>query len=141
MPGGTRADRLAARLELTREGPFDLAPERFFMTRDANGTKSYDAENEGRPSFRERLLAEVKNHTFGYAVLAIFVVAGPMAAPFLFPRRPLQRRSRAVWLSESMPLSALCPRNSCSSGIDRRRNDPGSARYERLESAPSLSST
>lgn len=88
MPGGTRADRLAARLELTREGPFDLVPERFFMARDANGTKSYDAENEGRPSFRERLLAEVKNHTFGYAVLAIFVVAGPIAAPFLFPQAP-----------------------------------------------------
>lgn len=88
MPGGTRADRLAARLELTREGPFDLVPERFFMTRDANGTKSYDAENEGRPSFGEHLLAEVKNHTFGYAVLAIFVVAGPIAAPFLFPQAP-----------------------------------------------------
>jgi hypothetical protein len=77
-----------ARLELTREGPFDLAPERFLMTQDAKETKSHDAKNEGRPSFRERLLAEVKNHPFGYTVLAIFVVAGPIGAPFLFPQAP-----------------------------------------------------
>lgn len=44
--------------------------------------------SEPRPPFKERLWFEIKTHPFGYVVLAIFVVAGPIAAPFLFPQAP-----------------------------------------------------
>jgi hypothetical protein len=44
----------------------------------------------GRP-FRDRWAAirrEVRSRPFGYTVLALFVLAGPFAAPFLFPQAP-----------------------------------------------------
>ena len=44
--------------------------------------------SEGRPPFKERFVREVKTHPFGYTVLAIFLVAGPIASPFLFPQAP-----------------------------------------------------
>ena len=34
------------------------------------------------------LLDEVRGRPFGYTVLALFVLAGPVAAPFLFPQAP-----------------------------------------------------
>ena len=36
----------------------------------------------------ERIIHEVRTHPFGYSVLAIFLVAGPILAPFLFPEAP-----------------------------------------------------
>jgi len=35
-----------------------------------------------------RLIEEVKLHPFGYAVLVTFLVAGPIAAPLIFPEAP-----------------------------------------------------
>ena len=35
-----------------------------------------------------RLREELRTHPFGYTVLAIFVLAGPFAAPYLFPQAP-----------------------------------------------------
>jgi len=58
------------------------------LAQDLKETELLDLKNEGRPTFKERLLLEVKNHPFGYSVLAIFLVAGPIAAPFLFPQAP-----------------------------------------------------
>lgn len=45
-------------------------------------------KDQVRPPFKRRLIKEVKNHPFGYTVLAIFVVAGPILAPYLFPQAP-----------------------------------------------------
>ena len=41
-----------------------------------------------QPSWKARVIAELKSRPFGYTVLAIFLVAGPIAAPFLFPQAP-----------------------------------------------------
>jgi hypothetical protein len=44
----------------------------------------------GRP-LRTRwaaVLHEVRTHPFGYTVMLLFVLAGPVAAPFLFPQAP-----------------------------------------------------
>ena len=46
------------------------------------------AESEERPPFKTRLWTEIRTHPFGYSVLGIFLVAGPLAAPFLFPQAP-----------------------------------------------------
>lgn len=46
------------------------------------------AKDQVRPPFKERLIREIKSHPFGYTVLAIFVVAGPILAPFVFPQAP-----------------------------------------------------
>ena len=64
------------------------------MAHDSDEIEQLDANQrtaergEGRPPFKQRLVAEVKGHPFGYTVLAIFVVAGPIAAPLLFPQAP-----------------------------------------------------
>ena len=36
----------------------------------------------------ERLRRELRDHPFGYTVLALFVVAGPLLAPLIFPQAP-----------------------------------------------------
>lgn len=58
-----------------------------------NVTKIADAQaaegsSAARPGLGQRIWAEVKSRPFGYTVLALFVVAGPVAAPFLFPQAP-----------------------------------------------------
>lgn len=40
------------------------------------------------PSRLERLRRELRDHPFGYTVLALFVVAGPLLAPLIFPQAP-----------------------------------------------------
>lgn len=47
---------------------------------------SQDPEPSTRRTWKEALVREVRTHPFGYTVLALFVVAGPMVAPFLFPQ-------------------------------------------------------
>jgi hypothetical protein len=39
-------------------------------------------------SWKEALVHEVRTHPFGYVVLGLFVVAGPILAPMLFPQAP-----------------------------------------------------
>ena len=41
-----------------------------------------------RRPLKERIVDEVRSRPFGYIVLAIFIVAGPICAPFLFPQAP-----------------------------------------------------
>jgi hypothetical protein len=47
---------------------------------------SQDPEPSTRRTWKETLVREVRTHPFGYTVLALFVAAGPMVAPFLFPQ-------------------------------------------------------
>ena len=48
-----------------------------------------DADNEpAKRSLANRLAHEFRTHPFGYIVLALFVMAGPICAPFLFPQAP-----------------------------------------------------
>jgi hypothetical protein len=47
-----------------------------------------DTKGGIRASFKDRFLKEVRTHPFGYSVLAVFLLAGPIAAPFLFPQAP-----------------------------------------------------
>ncbi|HIF93441.1 MAG: hypothetical protein ABGX04_19535 [Myxococcales bacterium] len=39
-------------------------------------------------SWKESVIREVRTRPFGYSVLAIFLLAGPVLAPFLFPQAP-----------------------------------------------------
>jgi hypothetical protein len=61
---------------------------------DANTANTEAVEitrpNEGRSkrSWKESLVHEVRTHPFGYVVLALFVLAGPLLAPMLFPQAP-----------------------------------------------------
>ena len=41
-----------------------------------------------RPPLRARLWAELRSRPMAYIVLAIFLVAGPVATHFLFPEAP-----------------------------------------------------
>ena len=46
-------------------------------------------EGEGRgPGRVARLRAEIRAHPFGYTVLGLFLLAGPIVTPFLFPQAP-----------------------------------------------------
>jgi len=39
-------------------------------------------------SWGSRVLRELRSRPFGYTVLALFVVAGPLLAPLIFPQAP-----------------------------------------------------
>lgn len=52
----------------------------------AEATKAMEGSSER--SWKEALLREVRSHTFGYVVLGLFVMAGPLLAPLLFPQAP-----------------------------------------------------
>ena len=41
-----------------------------------------------RPSWRTRMLRELRARPFGYTVLALFLVAGPVVSTILFPQAP-----------------------------------------------------
>ncbi|MBJ18562.1 MAG: hypothetical protein GY910_18440 [bacterium] len=64
------------------------------MKRDSEEAGRSDAESttaapdESRRPVKERLKAEIKSRPFGYAVLAVFLVTGPILAPILFPQAP-----------------------------------------------------
>lgn len=45
-------------------------------------------QKESIRSWRSRLAHEFRTHPFGYIVLGIFVVAGPLLAPLIFPQAP-----------------------------------------------------
>ena len=45
-------------------------------------------EGQSKRSWKESLVHEVRTHPFGYVVLALFVLAGPIFAPMLFPQAP-----------------------------------------------------
>ncbi len=45
-----------------------------------------DDVDAGTRTRKEIVLHEIRSHRFGYSVLAIFVLAGPALAPFLFPQ-------------------------------------------------------
>ncbi len=55
---------------------------------DADRTNQSQPERATPLSFKERLIAEVRGPPFGYTVLALFVLGGPIVAPFLFPQAP-----------------------------------------------------
>jgi len=56
----------------------------------ANPSSDALETTEGSPkrSWKKSLLHEVRTHPFGYAVLGLFVLAGPLLAPLLFPQAP-----------------------------------------------------
>lgn len=41
-----------------------------------------------RRPWKERIVEEVRTHPFGYTVLVLFVIAGPILAPMIFPQAP-----------------------------------------------------
>jgi hypothetical protein len=41
-----------------------------------------------RRPWKKALVHEVRTHPFGYIVLGLFVLAGPLLAPLLFPQAP-----------------------------------------------------
>lgn len=43
---------------------------------------------EAPRGFRARLAREIRRHPFGYSVLGIFLVAGPLLTPLVFPQAP-----------------------------------------------------
>ncbi len=47
-----------------------------------------EARQQKQPSWKARVIAELKSRPFGYTVLALFLIAGPIAAPYLFPQAP-----------------------------------------------------
>ena len=51
-------------------------------------TSSEAADEAPQKTRVARLIEEVKNHPFGYSVLVVFVLAGPIAAPLIFPEAP-----------------------------------------------------
>ena len=46
------------------------------------------AEPGPEVSWSRRIVGEVRDHPFGYGVLATFLVVGPVAASLLFPEAP-----------------------------------------------------
>ena len=53
----------------------------------AEATEKTEPEASVR-DWRQKLVHEVRTHPFGYAVLILFIVAGPILAPMLFPQAP-----------------------------------------------------
>jgi len=53
-----------------------------------NGEVTKSREGASKRSWKESLIHEVRTHPFGYVVLALFVLAGPLLAPLLFPQAP-----------------------------------------------------
>jgi hypothetical protein len=53
-----------------------------------NGEMTKSREGASKRSWKESLIHEVRTHPFGYVVLALFVLAGPLLAPLLFPQAP-----------------------------------------------------
>ena len=41
------------------------------------------------PGWRTRMLRELRSRPFGYTVLALFLVAGPVVSTLLFPQAPI----------------------------------------------------
>lgn len=69
------------RIEKTNANPASTA-----NTEAAEMTKS--REGASKRSWKESLTHEVRTHPFGYVVLGLFVLAGPLLAPLLFPQAP-----------------------------------------------------
>jgi len=67
-------------------GPME-AVDRIEKAGDNSETAKSEEVASKRP-FKERLVHEVRTHPFGYAVLGLFVLAGPLLAPLLFPQAP-----------------------------------------------------
>jgi hypothetical protein len=53
-----------------------------------NGEMTKSREGASKRSWKESLIHEVRTHPFGYVVLTLFVLAGPLLAPLLFPQAP-----------------------------------------------------
>ena len=48
-----------------------------------------ESENTTQPAtFKEKLMHEIRTHPFGYAVVAVGLVAGPILAVMIFPEAP-----------------------------------------------------
>jgi hypothetical protein len=63
------------------------------MSNEAEGTpraksEGENPEEEPSRSWGGALIREMRSHPFGYVVLALFVIAGPIAVTFLFPQAP-----------------------------------------------------
>lgn len=55
---------------------------------NAKTEDSESTEHASKRSWKEALLHEVRTHPFGYVVLGLFLLAGPLLAPLLFPQAP-----------------------------------------------------
>ena len=53
-----------------------------------NGVDAETTESAPKRSWKEAILREVRMHPFGYVVLGLFVLAGPILAPLIFPQAP-----------------------------------------------------
>jgi hypothetical protein len=52
------------------------------------GVDAKTIESVPMRSWRKAILREVRAHLFGYVVLGLFVLAGPVLAPLIFPQAP-----------------------------------------------------
>ena len=52
------------------------------------GVEAEVSESAPKRSWKDAIVREVRTHPFGYVVLAIFVLAGPVLAPLIFPQAP-----------------------------------------------------
>ena len=52
------------------------------------GVEAEVSENAPKRSWKDAIVREVRTHPFGYVVLGIFVLAGPVLAPLIFPQAP-----------------------------------------------------
>jgi hypothetical protein len=57
-------------------------------TQAAANADAGSEQADPKPGWKAGLVREVREHPFGYVVLAIFVLAGPVGAHFLFPQAP-----------------------------------------------------
>ena len=55
---------------------------------NVENTEAPPAPEPIKAPLKERIIKEVRTHPFGYTVLAIFLVAGPLLAPLIFPQAP-----------------------------------------------------
>lgn len=68
--------------------PTESVPAAERSSEDEDLTQAPTVSGSERRPFKTRLLNEIRTHPFGYSVLGIFLVAGPLLAPFLFPQAP-----------------------------------------------------
>ena len=52
------------------------------------GVEAEVSESGPKRSWKEAIVREVRTHPFGYVVLGLFVLAGPVLAPLIFPQAP-----------------------------------------------------
>jgi len=77
-----------SRGESRGESPAEERPGEGSRSEEGRGGESASSESTQGRSWRASLAHELRTHPFGYIVLGLFVVAGPILAPFVFPQAP-----------------------------------------------------